>query len=389
MIRPKQELFYVKYTTYAFMIIIHKLEIILMSHIPDMVVSFSPQFQILFNRVLAQLGMAAFRLGQFKDVHIALNELCSSQRVRELLAQGSPPMVKSQERTPEQEKLEKAKLIPFHMHINLDLLEAMHLVSAMLTEVPMIAANPHEAKRKIQSKAFNKLLNFYDAQVFLGPPENTRDHVYAGMRALLTGDWKKCTALIVDLPVWELSTGNDRIRTTLTQRIKEESLRSYLLQYAQFYDTISQKLLAEKFELPDNTVHSVVSKMMFNEELQGSWDQPAACVRVYRNAPSKLQFLCTQMAEKAQSLVEYNERILEARAGGFKMGQEMKPNRPSESLWGNLNRWALIGGSNQSGWLRRQPTQRNSAFPGMQGNRNNRQTRAPQYGMMQQRPRNY
>eukprot|EP00668_Euglena_longa_P041658 GGOE01054850.1.p1 GENE.GGOE01054850.1~~GGOE01054850.1.p1 ORF type:complete len:1018 (+),score=268.98 GGOE01054850.1:81-3134(+) len=358
-------------------------DIILMSHIHEIVASASPTFQILFNRALAQMGMAAFRLGQFKDVHVCLNELCATQRVKELLAQGIPNPKYQQDRKPEEERMNKMKLCPFHMHINLDVLEAVSLVSALLLEVPMMAANPYDSKRKVQSKAFNKLLNHYESQVFLGPPENTRDHIYAASRALLNGDWKECYRLIAGLSVWDLVPQGDAIKKLLHNRVKEEGLRAYLLQYGQCYETVSLKLMADKFELDETLVHSIISKMMFNEELSGSWDQPAGCVRMHRTNPTKLQHLCLLLADKASNLVENNEKILDSRGGGFgaayKMGQDAKPMRPQETLWGNFNRWSNIGGPSSSGPMRRQQTggqrsnNQSSAF-GQMGRMGNRQT---------------
>lgn len=284
---------------------------------------------ILFNRTMVTLGLAAFRLGKIWDAHQCLADICSG-RVRELLAQGVSTG-RFSDKSPEQEKAEKRRQIPYHQHINLDLLEACHLISAMFLEVPnMAAAGADENRRsRVISRTFRKYHDIYDRQVFTGPPEQTRDYVMTATKALMKGDWKRCDDLLGSLEVWSLVAGEnagEEITTMLTEKIKQTGLRTYLLAFSSQYDSLSHDQLCEMFEMGKNDVHSVVSKMMINRDLIASWDQPTGTIVMRKVEPSALQVMALQFAEKAASLVDANERLLDAKTGnyGYKDGENWR-----------------------------------------------------------------
>ncbi|XP_026078974.1 eukaryotic translation initiation factor 3 subunit C isoform X2 [Carassius auratus] len=295
-------------------------DLMLMSHLQDNIQHADPPVQILYNRTMVQLGICAFRQGMIKDAHNALLDIQSSGRAKELLGQGLL-MRNMQERNPEQEKIEKRRQVPFHMHINLELLECVYLVSAMLLEIPYMAAHEFDARRRMISKQFHHQLRVGERQPLLGPPESMREHVVAASKAMKMGDWRTCHSFIINekmnSKVWDLFPETQCVREMLVRKIQEESLRTYLFTYSSVYDSISMETLSEMFELELPTVHSIISKMIINEELMASLDQPTQTVVMHRTEPTSLQNMALQLAEKLGGLVENNERVFDLKQGVY------------------------------------------------------------------------
>uniref|UniRef100_A0A671YEU7 Eukaryotic translation initiation factor 3 subunit C n=1 Tax=Sparus aurata TaxID=8175 RepID=A0A671YEU7_SPAAU len=295
-------------------------DLMLMSHLQDNIQHADPPVQILYNRTMVQLGICAFRQGMIKDAHNALLDIQSSGRAKELLGQGLL-MRNMQERNAEQEKIEKRRQVPFHMHINLELLECVYLVSAMLLEIPYMAAHEFDARRRMISKQFHHQLRVGERQPLLGPPESMREHVVAASKAMKMGDWRTCHSFIINekmnSKVWDLFPETQRVREMLVRKIQEESLRTYLFTYSSVYDSISMQTLSEMFELEIPMVHSIISKMIINEELMASLDQPTQTVVMHRTEPTSLQNMALQLAEKLGSLVENNERVFDLKQGVY------------------------------------------------------------------------
>ncbi len=196
----------------------------LMSHLQESIVHMDIPTQILFNRTMVQLGLCAFRQNLIKQAHSCLSEMYATNRIKELLAQGITN-TRYTEKNPEQEKQERKRQLPYHMHINLELLEAVHLICAMLLEIPNMAQNAYDPKKKVRSISSTyslmkiisrKFRQYYDnSKLFTGPPESTRDVIVSAARSLAKGEWKKCEQLLLSLPVWNLLPKTDQVKAML------------------------------------------------------------------------------------------------------------------------------------------------------------------------------
>jgi len=343
-------------------------DLMLMTRMQEAAQSADIPTQILHNRAMGRLGICAFDMGLIYEAHSCLSDLCSGSRTKELLGQGTTNRYGDRYET---EKLSKRMHVPYHMHINLDVLETVHLISAMLMEVPNIAAGALESRRRTISRALRKYIDYVDRQFYAAPPENTRETVVAASKLLLQGDWKAAYEQIVSLKVWALIPGAERIQVTLRRKIQEEGLRTYLFAFSNFYDSINQEELSALFELPPNTVHSIVSKMIINDDLHAAWDQPTRCVVIHKLEPSRSQALFLQFTEKIGSFVENNERILEARAGGYSYKFDSKSGK--DGRWRDDNSWG--GRDKRNNSKKYDNNRRNNGSRGNYRDNNNRDNR--------------
>lgn len=286
-------------------------DLMLMSHLQQSIAHADIPTKILHNRTMVQLGLCAFRNGYIQHAHTTLNEIQSSQKSKELLAQGLSTQRMS-ERNLEQEKIEKQRQIPFHMHINLELLEYSYLTCAMLLEVPQMAAHESEQRKKL-SRTFHYQLRNAEKSPLIGPPDSMREHLVAAAKAMMKGNWKKCADTLLAHKIWNLMTNAEEVKEMLKQKIKEESLRTYMFTYSACYDSISPIALSKMFELTNSQIHALLSKMILNDELKASWDKPTDLLILHRAESSKLQSLAKQTADKLNYVMENTEKMIEQR----------------------------------------------------------------------------
>lgn len=311
-------------------------DLFLMSHAAEKVHDSSIKTRILYNRALAQLGCCAFRVGEFRTSLECLAELHQSNRLKELLAQGVS-VNRWSDRDLEQEAADRQRQFPFHQHLNLDTLEATHLLSAMLVEVPNLALHGASNKRRVISKVFRRLFEHHQRQAFNGPPENTRDIVMAATRALRQGDWDQAHTFVRKLRMWDtypqdtptpasrdsLSTSStpaasrsvlvQYVQSLFRHRLQEEALRTYLISYSVHFTSLSLSSLSEMFSLPAPLVHRLASKLMMNDQLTGAWDEPSQLIQMQPHHSNAKQKAALSFSDKALLFVDQNERLLESR----------------------------------------------------------------------------
>ncbi|OCF43476.1 eukaryotic translation initiation factor 3 subunit C [Kwoniella heveanensis CBS 569] len=318
-------------------------DLLLMSHLQDTIQHADVTTQILYNRAIMQLGLAAFRLGFIPECQTILGEMFSTQRQKELLAQSVQRY--NTQLSPEQELVEKRRLLPFHMHLNVELLEAAYLTSCMLVEVPLLASvDTEEQKRRVTSKTFKRLLDLADRQAFMGPPENTRDHIIKASKALQAGEWEKARDLILSIKIWTLLDNVADIKDILAKKIQEEGLRTYLFTYSSYYASLSLSHLATTFSLPTSTVTSIISRMIYTDELAASLDQIDGVVIFHRIDQSEVQRLAQTLAERTANLLEQNEKALD-----LKLGQQQGTGQDRDQRSGATGAGGAQGGEGGRG----------------------------------------
>ncbi|KAK6454828.1 eukaryotic translation initiation factor 3 subunit C [Scheffersomyces xylosifermentans] len=264
--------------------------------------------QVQYNRAIVQLGLSAFRNGAIEESHKILNEVVNSQRSKELLGQGFNSKYPNQATT-----LEKQKLLPFHQHINLELLDCVYMTSSLLIEIPILAAastNAKENKRKSSIKSFKSKLEFHDRQFFTGPPESIKDHIVHASLALQKGDWAKSYELLSSIKIWKLVPDNDELLAMLKNQLQVEGLRTYIFTYKAIFSKLSVAKLSKIFSLENDKVASILEKMLESNEIGGAFDESKSFIYFSNTEPqrSRLQELAIVMNEKVGLLTEKNEK---------------------------------------------------------------------------------
>lgn len=281
-------------------------EYFLMSHLSELGPNLDAGTQIIYNRTLVQLGLSAFSLGLIQESMNALNDISNSGKLRELLGQGIS-------KNSYNEKEERRRLLPYHMHINTDLVEAVQLMSAMLIEVPNLET---DVQKKQALRSFKKQFEVY--RNFYGPPETNKDRIMVAARELQVGNWRKCYDNLEAMNIWsKLTQNSQQTKDNLLAKVKEQGFKCHLNNIRNVYDAINIQSLAKQFDLGTDAVHSMISKLVFNREIQAYLDVETDCLIFEKTDVNKLESRAQVLADRVSTLLVNNEKIMDSKYGNY------------------------------------------------------------------------
>jgi len=267
-----------------------------------MIVRCEVNTQILYNRTVARLAIAAFTHGDWKRSMDICKDLYTTGKHKELLAQGIKSDLRwKNNKTPaeqKQEQEEKSRMVPEHSFINPDLLESVHFIASLFFEIKAILTGHGE-----YNKSFRKQWSYRAKREFLARPENNRDKIMEAGDNMKRGNWKECQDLLESLKCWTCFTYVDQVKAKVFKRAKEECLRCYLISSSKHFSDIKIDTLAEKFIMDRISVIQLCSRFISDGDFKASIDLQGGYLIIHESLPTQFVTNAFEYQEKLESFM--------------------------------------------------------------------------------------
>lgn len=262
--------------------------------------------QILFNRVIVQLGFSSFKNCLFNDSQSILRPVSLPQQLKEFMGQKSLSRYHDFNDKSSNNKMEFADGVkiedvhlPFHKHINLDLIDTVFLTCSLINDVPKIAALNSRCLvvEPIPNtpKTIKKKLDAYEKAGFHAPAESQKDFILHAAIAMQKGDWKKAMQFVSKTAVWKLFSESKQ-EVDLVEIFKIQTLKTYIFNIKKFYSKLSISKLDEIFELGAERIKDVLRETFAAHEVEASIDDASEYIIFNKSSElPKLEELCLKL----------------------------------------------------------------------------------------------
>jgi len=301
--------------------------------------------QILYNRTVARLAIAAFVHEDYNTSMTLLQRLYITGKIKELLAQGVKQDLRwKHNKTPEeiaQEQQEKQRMVPQHTFIDQDLLESVHFISSLFFEMKAILLSRGEESRAI-NWSFRRQWDYRQKREFLAPPENTRDTILEAGAQMLKGAWRTCLDHLLSLKCWEQFEYADQVKEQVMKKAKEECLRCYLISSSKHFSDLRLDVLATKYEISNEEVIKLCSQFIVAQDIRASIDLIGQYLVIHEPLPTQFENSASTFHHKLSSfmgsIVEAGEMFgvkQQHHREKYKKSESKQPSKSSGGNWRN------------------------------------------------------
>ena len=232
-----------------------------------------------------------------------LNELLASSHLREILGQQTLQRVSANVGSSSSADEREQLCLPYHQHINLDLIDLVFMTCSLLIEVPQMTAFYSGIKVKripYSQKSIRRALEHYDKSTFQGPPETLRDFVLHAAKSMQKGDWQKCNSYLQCIPTWKLLPNAKTVLENLAERVQVESLKTFFFTYKRFYSKLSLEKLSDLFSLPKDKVSSIIEEVTAEFDINATMNEEKTIVTVEGDEITKLEEVALKLNKEAK-----------------------------------------------------------------------------------------
>lgn len=266
------------------------------------------ELSVLYNRALAQLGLAAFLAGDIAETYRLLGSLWSLDNHEVLIGQSMP----FRYRTEEEELKYRDLLFPPHLRIPQAHLELAAMLAALVVDSSKEARNPYE-KTRHQRYFFQAISR---RNQLMGKPTLVPDQIAAAYHSLKNGNYQEAKEVVVSMSGWESLPNAGDVLEMYLEHLKETALRIFCFSNRCNFSTFSVAQLALKYELEEQKVRDIINQIISeNNTLIAYWDRSDEFLYVDRNNTTHLQHVVLQTADSASALAPYTERRVRVNDG--------------------------------------------------------------------------
>ena len=231
----------------------------------DDVHDFDASVQVLFHRCLVQYGLLCFHKGRFQECFDCLGEIFSSNlKPRELIGQSyrqhNALFLSVYAEKNIDERQERLRQLPYHMHINLESIEAVFFLVSFLFEID----NIQDGKKKTQGRGLKKAYEAMEKSMFSVPYLSQKDTIVSAVSHFLRCSWVELEKILCTIKIW----------TNFPSQSKQVYFYSLKVQFARYfiqhfvaphYVSFSLNALIEQLALPSDSVPTFLVAV-FGEE---------------------------------------------------------------------------------------------------------------------------